>query len=216
MVFMQNTLRSLIAFSSLLLLLFAGACNNGGSTQGRTPFVYHEGDIIFQSLPRNPLVRAIEGTTKSDWSHCGVIMKERGEWVVYEALGTVRRTPLAEWIRRGRSGGKFEVCRLKSDIVFDVEKLRRGLQPFLGKAYDFHYAPDDSEIYCSELVYKAYERSQDIKIGTWQALGALDWKPFESFILTIEPSVPLERMMITPVALTRSGLVERVHAGKAD
>lgn len=201
------------ALLSLLLLLCAGACKNGTASR-QALFAYQEGDIIFQSLPRGDLVNAIEGMTKSEWSHCGLVMRENGQWVVYEALDTVHRTPLSAWIQRGRNNGNFEVYRLKPAVPVDAEQLRRHLQPFLGKPYDFHYAPDDSEIYCSELVYKVFDRAQNIKIGTWQTLGSLDWKPFENFILTIESSVPLERMMISPVALTRSDLVARVYAGK--
>ncbi|MCL2103828.1 MAG: hypothetical protein FWH21_02020 [Kiritimatiellaeota bacterium] len=176
------------------------------------PFEFREGDLIFQSLPRtSELVDAIEGATQSAWSHCGVIMREDNQWVVYEAIGNVHHTLLPDWIRRGR-GERFEVYRLKPGIAFDTENLRAQLKSFWGKPYDFHYAPDDSAIYCSELVYKAYDRAADIQIGTWQTLGSLDWKRFENFILTIEPEVPLERLMITPVALTRSERVERVHA----
>jgi hypothetical protein len=138
-------------------------------------------------------------------------MREGNEWVVYEALGTVHHTPIAEWVLRGRNNGRFEVYRLNPGITFDVEQLRHHLKSFLGKPYDFHYAPDDTAIYCSELVYKAYDRAAGIQIGEWQALGSLDWKRFEAFILTIEPTVPLERLMITPVAQTRSELVRRVH-----
>lgn len=217
----QKPKRSGAIFSSALLmvlwLLAVAACKDDetGKPQAASAFVYHEGDIVFQSLPHNALVDAIEGATKSEWSHCGVVMRERDGWFVYEALGTVHRTPLSTWIQRGRGGGRYAVYRLKPDTVFDVEKLRDHLGVFLGKEYDLHYAPDDSEIYCSELVHKAYDRAAGIKIGAWQTLGSLDWKPFEGFILTIESSVPLERSMVTPVALTRSELVERVHAGNA-
>ena len=171
---------------------------------------YREGDIIFQSLPRCDLVDAIEGATGSEWSHCGVIMQEDGAWVVYEALGDVHHTPIADWVVRGRNNGRFEVYRLAPGLTFDVEQLRHHLKLFWGKPYDIHYAPDDSAIYCSELIYKAYDRAAGIPIGEWQALGSLDWKRFEAFILTIEPAVPLDRLMITPVALTRSERVKRV------
>ena len=172
---------------------------------------YREGDMIFQSLPHCELVDAIEGATESEWSHCGVIMREEGEWVVYEALGLVQDTPLLEWISRGRNNGRFEIYRLKPGTPFDVEKLRQQLRSFRGLPYDIHYAPDDSEIYCSELVWKAYKRAAGIEVGTWQTLGSLDWQRFEAFILTIESAVPLDRLMITPVAITRSERVARVH-----
>jgi hypothetical protein len=37
-------------------------------------------------------------------------------------------------------------------------------------------------IYCSELVYLAYDRGCGIKIGEWEKLGSLNWKPKETFI----------------------------------
>ena len=201
--------RSVIVLLSVLLTVFyvGTACQNAKWLRAD----YREGDMIFQSLPWCDLVAAIEGATHSEWSHCGVIMREDGKWVVYEALGNVHPTPLTDWIRRGRNSGRFEVYRLKPGITFDVENLRAHLQSFLGKPYDFHYAPDDTAIYCSELIWKVYERAAGIEIGAWQTLGSLDWKKFEAFILTIEPTVPLDRLMITPVALTRSALVEQVH-----
>ncbi len=206
---MKNSLRFLFSLLLLVSLCALGACkSNGGRPSANFP--YNEGDIIFQSLPHNRLVDAIEGVTKSSWSHCGVIMRENGAWVVYEALGTVHRTPLEKWIAQGRNGGACAIYRPVPSATPDIEKLRAQLGAMLGKPYDFHYAPGDEEIYCSELVYKAYDRAQGLKLGTWEKLGDLDWKPFEAFILTIEDSVPLERPMITPVALTRSELLQRV------
>jgi uncharacterized protein YycO len=167
-------------------------------------FEYREGDLIFQSLPRNKLVDAIEGMTQSEWSHCGVVMRENGAWVVYEALGDVHHTPLVSWIRRGRDNGRFAVYRIKDTTAFDIEKLRAALQSFWGKPYDYHYAPDDSAIYCSELIYKAFDRAAGIQIGEWQPLGSMHWKPFEAFLLTIEPVIPLGCPIVSPVSQTRS------------
>jgi len=199
----------IVVLSVLLAVLFVSrACTNAKVMA----FEYREGDMIFQSLPRGELVDAIEGATKSAWSHCGVIMREDGKWVVYEALGNVHHTPLTDWARRGR-GGTFEIYRLKPGNTFDAENLREALKFYWGKPYDFHYHPSDAAIYCSELIYKAYDRAAGIKIGEWQTLGSLKWKPFETLILSIEPGgVPTDRLMITPVAMTRSKIVERVHA----
>ena len=205
---MKNKMCMLIPWAAGLLLWVA---SDDIQSAWKSRFDRREGDIIFQSLPRGPMVDAIEGATASEWSHCGVIMRENNAWVVYESLGDVHVTPLRHWIRRGRGNMKFDVCRLNPETPFDVEKLRLALKSFLGRPYDFHMAPDDENIYCSELVHKAYDLAAEIKIGEWQTLGSLDWKPFENFILTIEPVVPLEREMITPVALTRSKLLELIH-----
>jgi hypothetical protein len=82
----------------------------------------------------------------------------------------------------------------------------------MGRSYDFRYAPGDSEIYCSELIFKAYREAYGEELGQWQPLGDLNWKPFESFIRKTEAgALPLTRPMITPVALTKSELISQVY-----
>jgi uncharacterized protein YycO len=170
-----------------------------------------EGDLVFQSLPRGPLVDAIEGVTGSEWSHCGVLMKRSGSWYVVEALGEVRWTPYAEWIVRGR-GSRVAVYRV-GDLTSAsaAGKLRDALMALTGRPYDFRYAPGDDEIYCSELVSLAYERGLGMRLADWDRLGDLNWKPHEAFIREMEVGpLPLDRRMITPVALTRSPKVTRI------
>lgn len=168
------------------------------------------GDVVFQSLPRGPLVETIEGVTNSPWSHCGILVRRDGKWMVAEAIGQVRYTPLYLWVVRGRRS-KVESYRL-AERPGDLDgKLEAGIEPMLGRQYDYRYAPEDDEIYCSELVYKVYDRAFGIKIGEWQRLGDLNWKPHEQFIRETENGkLPLDRPMITPVGLTVSPLVRRV------
>lgn len=171
-----------------------------------------EGDIVFQSLPRGPLVEAIEGITQSPYSHCGVVMRdEDGHWVVHEAIGLVRRTPLHLWIVRGR-GARIDAWRWTDLEPHKSPALLASLDRFAGRPYDYRYAPGDTEIYCSELVYKAYRDAFGIEFGTWQTLGELDWRPHEAFIREMESGPPpLDRPMITPVALTRDAKLTKVY-----
>ena len=169
-----------------------------------------EGDLVFQSLPRGPLVDAIEGVTRSEWSHCGVLMKRSGSWYVVEALGEVRWTPYAEWIVRGR-GSRVAVYRVGNLDPAATGKLRNELTALTGRPYDFRYAPGEDEIYCSELVSLAYERGLGVRLAEWERLGDLNWKPHEAFIREMEVGpLPLDRRMVTPVALTRSPKVTRI------
>ena len=173
-------------------------------------YTKHEGDIVFQSLPRNDLADAIEGISESPWSHCGVLVREGGKWMVAEAIGTVHLTPFHRWVQRSRHC-RFAAYRVNAMTDADAPRLRHALDEFMGRPYDFHYAPDDSAIYCSELVFKAFERGLGVKVGEWQRLQDLNWRPFETFIRSMEDgALPLEREMVTPVALTRSPLVHRV------
>jgi hypothetical protein len=170
-----------------------------------------EGDVLFQSLPHGELVDAIEGITNSEWSHCGVVMRKGNSWVVVEAIGQVRQTPLPLWVPRGR-GGRFVAYRVNGTVGSDHSRLQKALDHFMGRPYDFRYAPGDSEIYCSELVFKAYRDAYGKELGEWQRLGDLNWKPFQSFIRKMEAGgLPLSRPMITPVALTKSALLSRVY-----
>lgn len=171
-----------------------------------------EGDVVFQSLPRGPLVEAIEGITNSPYSHCGVVMKnDGGDWVVHEAIGVVRETPLYLWIVRGR-GARIDVWRWREIGTRDIATLRAALGRQTGKRYDYRYAPGDDEIYCSELVFKAYRDAYGVELGEWEKLGDLNWRPFEGFIREMEDGpLPLERPMISPVSVTRSAALERVY-----
>jgi hypothetical protein len=139
------------------------------------------GDILFQSLPHAELVDAIEGVTNSAWSHCGILVLRDGRWFVAEAIGEVRYTPLCLWIVRGR-GSRVDSYRVKNFKDENKDQITAGVEKLLGRSYDFSYAPDDSEIYCSELVYKVYDRQLGIKVGDWEKLGDLNWKPMERFI----------------------------------
>ncbi len=169
------------------------------------------GDIVFQSLPTGPLVEAIEGVTESEWSHCGILVNKDDRWMVAEAIGHVRYTPLHLWILRGRQS-RIESYRLKAQPSDKGAKLFADIDRLSGRPYDYRYAPEDDEIYCSELVYKVYDRAYGIRIGDWELLGSLNWQPHESFIREMENGkLPLERPMITPVGLTRSPLVYRVY-----
>ncbi len=171
-----------------------------------------EGDIVFQSLPEGPLVDAIEGITGSPFSHCGVVIKNHaGDWVVSEAIGEVRETPLHLWVVRGR-GARLDVWRWREMTSRDPQTLKAALTTYLGRPYDFRYAPDDGAIYCSELVFKAYRQAYGVEFGTWEKLGELDWRPHEAFIREMENgALPLDRPMITPVGLTRSPLLEKIY-----
>lgn len=163
-----------------------------------------EGDILFQSLPRGPLVNAIEGITHSEWSHCGILVRKNGKWVVAESLIDVRYTPLLRWITRGREK-KVAAYRLKNTGLMDPERLAQGIGEYLGRPYDFRYAPEDNEIYCSELVYNVFDRQFGKKLGIWQKLGDLDYHDHVLFIRKMEGgNLPLERAMVTPVSITFS------------
>jgi hypothetical protein len=195
-----------LTFPSLLLLLLACGCASVPDD-----YSMREGDIVFQSVPRNPLVVAIEGMTKSTYSHCGLVAKRNGAWVVIEAIGPVVETPLRSWIARGR-GHHFAAYRLEPSFERSIPTIIASARKYLGRPYDIHFEFDEEKIYCSELVFKAVRMATGCSLGRIDRVGELDWRPHEKFIRTIEAEVPLDRELITPVAISRAKELTKVYA----
>ena len=173
-----------------------------------------EGDVLLQSLPHSELTDAIETASESPWSHCGILVKRGGHWQVAQALMDVHYTPLIEYLIQGRDL-RVSSFRMKNLTAEQRARLQPGIAKLLGKPYDINYEPDDRKIYCSELVWKVYDRELGIHWGEWEAFGTLNWKPVEVFVRSVERGkVPLDRMMITPVALTKAGKVMEVFASR--
>jgi hypothetical protein len=170
----------------------------------------NNGDIIFQSLPKNELVDLIEGATQSEYSHCGVVVDIDGDWVVIEALGSVKYTPLYSWLTQGRMG-RFAVYRLKQGYAHSIPKFIEELDKFLCLPYDSHYEMGDNAIYCSELIYKAYLNATESELGHLVKIEELNWQPFEDVIRKHEGgNLPLQRQMITPIHLSNASQLDKV------
>lgn len=190
------------------LCLLAAATTRAGLPEGYEP---REGDVVFQSFHRNALTIAIEGCQGSPLSHCGIVAPARGKkkganaWVVLEAVGPVKETPLSAWIERGR-GQRLAVYRFSDrNLAANTPAIIKAARRYLGRPYDFRYRWDDDQFYCSELVYKAVRDATRREIGKLDRLGDLDWKPHEKTIRELEGGPPpLDRKMITPIALTRA------------
>ncbi len=188
----------------------------------RTPVLYNyacytlqEGDVLFQSLPHNDLADAIEGTTHSPYSHCGVALKnDKNQWVVIEAIFNVHETPLFLWEFRGR-GGAFDAYRLEAKYHTVIPQYKASLLTFLGRPYDYNYdMADKSGAYCSSLCYLAFQKATGEQMGKLEKLHDLDWKPYEQFIRNDQNGgLPLDRVMITPASLSRAPQLHEVYHG---
>jgi hypothetical protein len=172
-----------------------------------------EGDIVFQSLQRSPLVNAIEGVSQSPYSHCGIVARRDGKWIVYEAFHNVEATPLRQFLFRGREQG-FAVYRLRPAYRPFVPATIEHAAQYLGRPYDVRYRMDDEKIYCSELIFKAYRQaSGGDELGRLTRLGDLNWRPFVKTIEHFEQGpVPLDREIITPQAMAATTQLEFVTA----
>jgi len=191
--------------------------------RGQLPLLYvyasyspQEGDIVFQSLPHNDLVDAIEGITHSPWSHCGVVLRnDRGQWVVIESIQNVHEVSLFSWILRCRDGN-FAAYRLDPKYSSLLPVFKKKLLTYSGQPYDFDYDMNKGHgVYCSSLVYLAFVQASGEKLGTLKKLGDLDWQPYEAFIKSEQGgALPLDRMMITPASLARAPQLHEVYPTK--
>ena len=107
----------------------------------------------------------------------GIVFFRDGSPYVYEAITTVQYTPLKKWVARG-DGGHYVVKRLRdADRLLTPEaitKLRQVAAKLLGKQYDLTFEWSDARIYCSELVWKIYERGLGLRVGRLQKLRDFD------------------------------------------
>jgi hypothetical protein len=196
-------------FVTLSLTVILSACTSQASPALR------DGDIVFQTS-RSTQSAAIQKATHSPYSHMGLVLHRDGQPYVVEAIGPVKYTPFAEWAARG-AGGKFAVKRLRDATRVltpeAVEKLRQAAQSFEGKPYDLTFDWSDDRIYCSELVWKVFDRALGIDIGQLQPLRTLDLSDPAVRAKLSERygnKLPLDEPVISPAAMFSAPEVDPV------
>ena len=191
-------------------LLLAGCA---GAASG--PYEPRNGDIIFHTS-RSAQSVAIQRATKSPYSHTGIVYVENGRAAVFEAVQPVKSTPLSAWIARG-DGGRFVVKRLRdADRLLTPEalaKMRAEGEKFKGRDYDLYFEWSDRRIYCSELVWKIYQRALGIEVGEPALIGSFDLSDPAVQAKIKErwrTSPPADERVISPAAMFDSPLLETV------
>jgi hypothetical protein len=192
-------------FLILLLAFFA--------TQACVAESWRDGDIIFHTS-KSAQSAAIRRATHSPYSHVGLILFRDGKPFVFEAIATVRYTPLAQWIARG-DGGRYAIRRLARTIsATDIAKLRLSARQFVGKPYDLYFEWSDERIYCSELVWKMYHQALGIDLGNLQRLREFDLRDTVVKAKMRErygAKIPLDEPVISPARLFESNLLNSIH-----
>ena len=175
------------------------------------------GDLIFQTS-LSPQSKAIQLATKSKYSHCGLIYKDGNNFYVFEAVQPVKRTPLDKWIARGQDG-KYVIKRLKNaDQVLTpttLTKMRQIGDQFKGKNYDLTFEWSDNKIYCSELIWKIYQRATGIEIGKLEKLSDFDLTNEAVKKIMKErygDNIPSEEIVISPASIFDSELLTTVKS----
>jgi hypothetical protein len=207
--------RSVLRFACAAFVFWAFApADPAGTTSGRLP-VFRDGDVVFQTSHSAQSV-AIQRATGSAYSHMGLVLLRGGRPFVFEAISTVRFTPLAEWIARG-NGGHFVARRLRdADTRFTpmgLARLRAEARLFEGRPYDPAFGWSDDRVYCSELVWKVYDRALGVQLGTLRKLREFNLADPVVAVKLRErygSAIPLEEPVISPAAMFRSPLLVTV------
>ncbi len=113
-----------------------------------------EGDLLFcVSSDGNAITDVTAGVDGRRIDHVAIVHREKGAAYALEAVHRgVVLTPIDSFLLQRDS--LVLVGRLK-DTVGVAASVQRALA-FLGRPYDFFFMPDDSAMYCSELVQKCY------------------------------------------------------------
>lgn len=175
------------------------------------------GDLIFQTSLSGQS-KAIQHATKSKYSHCGIIFIENGQFYVFEAVQPVKTTPLDQWIARGKNG-HYVIKRLENaDQVLTTEtiqKMKHEGEKFKGKNYDLTFEWSDDKIYCSELIWKVYQRATGIEIGKLEKLSDFDLTN-EAVKNKIKErygdKIPMNETVISPAAIFDSEFLKSVKS----
>lgn len=174
-----------------------------------------EGDIVFQ-VTSSSQCKAIQLATKSKYSHCGIVYKNKGKLYVFEAVQPVKLTPIDNWIARGKEG-HYVIKRLKnaSDVLTpeNLVKMKNEGEKMLGKDYDLTFEWSDDRIYCSELVWKIYKRALNIEVGKLQQLKDFDLTSKEVRDKLTErygANIPLYEKVVSPADIFDSELLREI------
>ncbi|CUJ25678.1 YiiX family permuted papain-like enzyme [Achromobacter xylosoxidans] len=172
------------------------------------------GDLVFQQS-RSAQSLTIQQATRSPYSHMGMIVMRQGAPYVLEAAATVSYTPLAAWAAQGERG-TYVVKRLRDTARLTPEareQLARVGTDYVGKPYDLVFGWSDERIYCSELVWKIYQRALGVRIGALQPLKSFDLSPPAVQAKMRErygKDIPWDEPIISPAAMYDSPLLTTV------
>lgn len=148
------SLRQSIKFATALFLVFCPTLQ----AREAAPYLLQEGDILFSSSTVGQGAAIIEATG-SPYTHCGMVFRNDGRLMVIEAVQPVRITTLEDFMSRGRPEA-FTARRLKTAPPPDAyQKARAWASAQLGRNYDLRFQWTDENLYCSELVWKIYQRA---------------------------------------------------------
>ncbi|MGB4775018.1 MAG: YiiX family permuted papain-like enzyme [Daejeonella sp.] len=176
-----------------------------------------DGDLIFQASVSEQS-KAIQLATRSKYSHCGIIYRKGNDYFVLEAVQPVKRTPLDQWMARGKDG-HYVIKRLKNAgqilTPSTIKNMKDMGDKWKGKNYDLYFEWSDDKIYCSELIWKIYQRTTGVELGKLQKLSEFDLtndivkKKMKERYGT---KIPMNEIVISPASIFESDMLSTVKS----
>jgi uncharacterized protein YycO len=171
-----------------------------------------EGDIIFQSMDSDQC-KAVKLATHSKFSHVGMITMENGKGFVLEAVEPVCITPIDKWIARGNNGF-YTLMRLKDRdsylLTLNISNAKKLGKEMIGKHYDLFFNWSDDELYCSELVWKIYQKAFGLELCPLKKMKDFDLTSPEVKAIMEKrygKNPPLNELVVAPSDLAESKLL---------
>lgn len=155
---------------SMLLVLIAGSLYVTTAEVKFPPL--RNGDLVFQTSTSSQS-SAIFVATGNSYTHMGIIKDSPSGFVVIEAAGVVRETPLQDWVNRGLLN---RVALYRDEKLTDEQSqaILSSAGKYYGRAYDIFFSFNNQAIYCSELPYLAFGEA-GIAIGRVQKVSDLNF-----------------------------------------
>lgn len=172
------------------------------------------GDIIFITN-QGGQGKAIQLATKSKYTHVGIVFVENGVVYVYHAVEPVTKSTFKEFLKFSEDG-KCVVKRLKNQSFLNNktnEQMHTMAISLLNKHYDVYFDWKDNEWYCSEFVWKLYNRNCKIEIGKLRPLKDFDLSSKQVQAIMKKrygTNIPYDEPMISPEDMFNSDLLVEV------
>lgn len=155
---------------SILLVLAAGSFYATTAEVGFPPL--KDGDLVFQTSTSSQS-SAILVATGNSYTHMGIIKSSPEGFVVVEAAGVVKETPLRDWVNRGLLN-RVALYRDEKLTNEQSQVILGSAEKYYGRAYDIFFSFNNQAIYCSELPYLAFGEA-GIPIGRVQKVSELNF-----------------------------------------
>lgn len=178
--------------------------------------ILEDGDLLLQRSTSAQSV-AIAEASGSPLTHVGLYFERDGAPWVIEAVGPVRWIELTDWVAQGENSW-FVVARHEGVAALSddaLARVRAEAESFLGTPYDRLFEWSDDVIYCSELVYKAFERGVGLEVGVVTTVGELELEgdAVQGLIRQrLEHDPNLEEPIVTPGSIVDDPDVEVVYS----